>query len=79
MLEQLFMGLRPNHCFVHADGDECLFTEDMLLHVPLGSSHGVRVDEGHDLHYVWIDLFRSAADMAYISEAHRPAGDDAGA
>ena len=72
MLEQLFFGLPANACVVIADGVEADFGEGMVLHIPLASSHGVRVDEGRRLHYVWMDFFRNEKDLAYIREQHQP-------
>jgi hypothetical protein len=74
MLEQLFWGLPGNACVVTADGEAASFEERMLLHVPLGSHHGVRVVEGRRLHYLWMDFFRAAEDLAYIQQQHLPSG-----
>ncbi len=70
MLEQLFYGLKSNDCIVKADGIKTAFKENILLHIPLGSRHGVDVEEGKILNYVWMDLFRSEEDMGYIKENH---------
>ena len=70
MLEQLFYGLAGNHCLVTADETEAPFEEDVLLHIPLGSNHGVRVEKGSALHYLWMDFFHSEQDMSYISDTH---------
>ena len=70
MLEQLFYGLPGNCCIVHADGHEREFCENTLLHIPLGSMHGVRVEEGRHLHYIWMDFFRNQEDMSYITDSH---------
>lgn len=70
MLEQFFFGLKGNHCKVKADNSETGFQENDLLHIPLGSEHGVVVDKGNHLHYVWIDIFGSQKDMIYIAENH---------
>ncbi len=72
MLEQLFFGLPGNLCVVSADEAAVTLEGRALLHVPLGSRHGARVDEGQRLHYIWMDFFRSEADMAYIQEQHKP-------
>jgi len=72
MLEQLFFGLPGNLCAVSADGAAVTLEERALLHVPLGSRHGARVEEGQRLHYVWMDFFRSEEDMTYIQEQHKP-------
>jgi hypothetical protein len=73
ILEQLFWGLPGNECLVAANEARAVFGERMLLHVPLGSRHGVSVPAGKRLHYVWMDFFRSEADLAYIQQEHRPA------
>lgn len=70
MLEQLFFGLAGNDVVVMADDAEARFLENDLLHIPLGSSHGVKVIEGKELHYVWIDVFHSLDDIDYIRENH---------
>jgi hypothetical protein len=72
MLEQLFFGLPANACVVTADGTEAVFGDGMLLHIPVGSWHGVRVEEGRRLHYVWMDFFRNEEDLTYIREQHQP-------
>ncbi len=72
ILEQLFFGLPGNTCVVTADEAEAVLGEGMLLHIPLGSTHGARVSEGSRLHYVWMDFFRDAKDLTYIQEQHSP-------
>jgi quercetin dioxygenase-like cupin family protein len=71
-LEQLFFGLPGNGCIVEIDGRDVAFPERALLRIPRGSLHGVRVDAGSTMHYVWLDFFRNEADMTYISRAHDP-------
>lgn len=70
MLEQLFFGLEKNNCIVTADGIEVSFEEETLLHIPLGSEHGVKVEKGKTLNYIWMDFFCSTEDMGYMSENH---------
>jgi len=72
ILEQLFWGLPGNDCMVTADDAQAPFGEWALLHVPLGSRHGVKVLEGKRLHYVWMDFFRSEDDLTYIRQQHIP-------
>lgn len=72
MLEQLFLGLPGNSCVVIADHAEAALEERALLHIPSGSWHGVRVDEGRRLHYVWMDFFKQEEDLAYIQAQHQP-------
>ena len=70
MLEQLFLGLEGNDCVVTADALDAPFAELEILHIPPGSDHGVTVEEGKTLHYIWIDFFRDASGMEYIAETH---------
>ena len=70
MLEQLFFGLKENDCTVIADGVGEPFRQYVLLHIPLGSEHGVEVAEGRKLHYVWIDFFFDRAGMEWIRREH---------
>ena len=70
MLEQLFFGLAGNDVLVMADSAEVRFLEKDLLHIPLGSSHGAKVEAGKELHYVWIDIFHSLEDLDYIKDNH---------
>jgi hypothetical protein len=72
MLEQLFFGLPGNACVVTADGREAFFGERSLLHIPVGSHHGVHVGQGRRMHYVWMDFFRKEDDVAYIHAQHKP-------
>ncbi|MFT3705191.1 MAG: cupin domain-containing protein [Agriterribacter sp.] len=70
ILEQLFYGLSGNDCVVSADSVKTDFRENELLHIPLGSKHGVKVEQGKILNYIWMDHFRSADDMRYIKDNH---------
>lgn len=71
MLEQLFFGLKENDVLISADGLQSRFLENDLLHVPLGSDHGVQVETGSTMHYIWIDLFHNLSDMDYMKENHQ--------
>jgi hypothetical protein len=70
MLEQLFFGLKMNDCIVTADEEKTSFRENDLLHIPLGSEHGVLVNNGKKLCYIWIDFFHNREGMQYIAENH---------
>ena len=70
MLEQFFLGLPGNNCTVSADGTRAALGDCELLHIPLGSMHGVTVDEGSELHYIWIDLFGDRSGEKWISDMH---------
>ncbi|WP_341225036.1 cupin domain-containing protein [uncultured Arcticibacterium sp.] len=57
MLEQLFLGLAGNNIVVYADEAQTNLPAYSLLHIPLGSSHSVKVDEGKEMYYIWMDFF----------------------
>ena len=66
MLEQLFLGLSNNNTIVYADKDQIDFPEFSVLHIPLGSSHSVSVDENKVMYYVWMDSFRDAKGEEWL-------------
>ena len=72
MVDQLFIGLSENACTVIADGKEMAFRENSILHIPLGASHGIKVDEGQTLDYLWLDFFKDSSQMSYIEREHIP-------
>ena len=57
MLEQLFLGLTDNQVVVFADEAQIEFPAYSVLHIPLGSSHSVKVKEGKKMYYLWMDFF----------------------
>ena len=75
MLDQLFLGLTDNDVIVHADGSLTEFKEYSLLHIPIGSSHGVTVDENKKLYYMWMDFFISKEGQEWL-KTHKPVSTD---
>lgn len=72
MLEQLFVGVRGCDCVVECDGVGVQLVEGEVLHIPLGSMHGVRVAEGKLMEYVWMDFFLNQADGdRWIATMHK--------
>lgn len=57
MLDQLFLGLSNNDVMVNADDKSVHFPEYSILHIPIGSSHWVKVEEDKKKYYQWIDFF----------------------
>ncbi len=57
MLDQLFLGLGQNDVTVFADDKSIAFKEFEILHIPIGASHWVTVDEGKIMNYQWMDFF----------------------
>jgi len=71
MLEQFFLGLKSHDVTVIADGRRAPHVEYSLLHIPLGSMHGVEVLEGKKLYYMWMDFFTSKAGQEWL-KTHKP-------
>ena len=72
MLEQLFMGVRGCDCIVECDGIAAPLLEGEVLHIPLGSMHGVRVEAGKLLEYLWFDAFLNQEDGdRWIATMHK--------
>lgn len=75
MLDQLFLGLTDNDIVVHADGASSEFTEYSLLHIPIGSSHGVTVGENKTMYYLWMDFFLTKEGQEWL-KTHKPISKD---
>ena len=71
MLDQIFLGLKGCRCCCYAGGDETVLTDNMMLHIPLGSKHHVSVADGDKLAYIWMDLFLSLEGEKYMGEQHQ--------
>lgn len=72
MLDQLFLALAGNDVVVTADDTHTRLTEFTLLHIPLGSLHGVKVEEGRQLYYMWMDFFLTKEGEEWL-KTHKPA------
>lgn len=70
MLEQFFFGLEENNCLALIDDLQYPFTGNMLLHIPLGSDHGIHLDARHVCHYLWMDFLLDEDALQYMDEAH---------
>ena len=75
MLDQLFLGLANNDVVVHADGASARFKEFSLLHIPIGSSHGVSVGENKTMYYLWMDFFLTKEGQEWL-KTHKPISSD---
>jgi quercetin dioxygenase-like cupin family protein len=71
MLDQFFLGLEKCKCTVTSDGESQLLTENMMLHIPLGSKHSVSVAEDNLLSYIWFDFFFTLKGQDYIEDQHK--------
>jgi len=71
MLEQFFFGLEENNCVTLIDDLQYPFGPNMLLHIPLGSNHGVYLEDVHACHYLWMDFLLNEEALNYMDAAHQ--------
>ena len=69
-VEQLFFGFSENDMVLLIDGEEVSMPGNTLVHIPLGSNHGVIVREGQCAHYVWMDYVINPKGLEYLDMAH---------
>jgi mannose-6-phosphate isomerase-like protein (cupin superfamily) len=71
MLDQHFIGMKGCKCIISADNETLTLTENMIVHIPLGSRHSVSVNEGDMLSYIWCDFFFTLKGENFIEEQHK--------
>lgn len=71
MLDQLFLGLADNDITVYANDASTEFKAYSLLHIPIGSSHWVNVDENKKMNYMWMDFFLTKEGQEWL-KTHKP-------
>ena len=78
LLDQFFFSFPENDMNLLIDCRICPMKGNTLLHIPLGSNHGVIALGEQKMHYLWIDctpqeLKQQAVD--YLNEVHKPTGE----
>lgn len=71
LLEQFFYGLPGNDCSVLVDDISVHFGENTLLHIPLGSDHGVVSHGKEKVKYLWMDFLFNEESLKYMDVAHQ--------
>ncbi len=75
MLDQFFFSFPENDMDVLIDGEKIPMKGNEILHIPLGSDHGVEVTGDRHMHYVWIDFMPDQeAGLKRLNFSHRPTG-----
>jgi hypothetical protein len=74
LLDQFFFSFPENNMDVLIDGERVPMEGNVLLYIPLGSDHGVDVEEGQHMHYVWIDFMVNQDAMNALDKGHIPTG-----
>ena len=68
--DQLFFSFPENDMHITIDGEPFPLKGNVLVHIPLASSHGVIVQKGGCAHYLWIDFIIGKEGSDYMSSAH---------
>lgn len=71
LLDQFFFSFPENDTDVLIDDFRVPMKGDTLLHIPLGSSHGLEVAEGKRMHYIWMDFFLGQAVLNQLDNSHK--------
>ena len=75
MLDQLFYSFPENKMDLLIDGVRYPMGNNEIMHIPLGSNHGVEVTGDDHLHYMWIDVMPDQeAGLKRLDFSHRPTG-----
>lgn len=75
LLDQFFYSFPENRMTLLIDDLRYPMGPDALLHIPLGSNHGVSVTGEEVAHYIWIDFIPDPVKgNAYLDEVHKPTG-----
>jgi len=74
MLDQFFFSFPENDVDVLIDDFKVPMKGDTLLHIPLGSNHGVEVTGDNHMHYMWIDFFLGQAGLDRLDSSHKHTG-----
>lgn len=74
LLDQFFFSFPENDMILLLDDIEYPMAGNTLLHIPLGSNHGVKVMDNQCAHYIWIDFIFGEEGNKYLDEVHKETG-----
>ena len=75
MLDQYFFSFPENDMEVIIDDEKINMKGNIIMHIPLGSCHGVEVTGDRHMHYMWIDFMPDKeAGLKRLNFSHRPTG-----
>ena len=74
MIDQFFYSFPENNMDCLIDEDTVHMDGNILLHIPLGSNHGVDVPEGGRMHYLWIDFYWDREISQRLAKGHVKTG-----
>ncbi|CAK7042191.1 MAG: hypothetical protein ENTB_02069 [Enterocloster aldenensis] len=70
MLEQYFFSFEDNNCSILINDGRYPYGGNTLLHIPLGSDHGILSEQGQSIHYIWMDFLFGDDGLTYMDEVH---------
>ena len=77
LLDQFFFSFPENDMDLLIDCRICPMKGSTLLHIPLGSNHGVIARGAQRMHYLWLDFTPQSLKeeaVAYLNEVHKETG-----
>ena len=74
LLDQFFFSFPDNDVNLLIDDKIQPLEGNTLIHIPLGSDHGVEIPEGKKMHYLWIDFMTDRKGLDYLDEVHIKTG-----
>lgn len=74
LLDQFFFSFADNQVNLLIDDVVQPYGGMALIHIPLGSNHGVDIPRGGKMHYLWIDFIIDPRGVAYLDEVHKATG-----
>ena len=75
LLDQFFFSFPENDMDLLIDDIVYPMKGNSLVHIPLGSDHGVSVKGKQTAHYIWIDFIQDPEKAnQYLDEVHKPTG-----
>ena len=75
LLDQFFFSFPENDMDLLIDDIVYPMGGNSLVHIPLGSNHGVKVGSAQTAHYIWIDFIQDPEEAnRYLDEVHKPTG-----
>jgi mannose-6-phosphate isomerase-like protein (cupin superfamily) len=75
MLDQFFFSFPENDMEVIIDDEKINMKGNIIMHIPLGSNHGVEVTGDRHMHYMWIDFMPDKeAGLKRLKVSHQPTG-----
>lgn len=72
LLDQFFFSMPENNCILLIDSMQYPMKGNTLLHIPLGSNHGVFTGPEHCAHYLWVDFIPDESGLVYLDQVHKP-------